>query len=229
MDSQFPSKFQVIARMTVGILIILALLFGPAGSLRWPEAWLFLILYFSSVAGAFVWMKNKAPDLLKERMSRKKDAKSWDKKILVLYTFFLVAMVVVAGLDAVRFAWSRVPWSLKALGFLGYVPTIALLFWVLTQNPFLSEKVRIQADRGHRVCTTGPYRYVRHPMYAGIILFVFCVPLSLGSFFALIPASSIAFLFVLRTSLEDKTLQRELPGYPEYARSVRYRLIPGIW
>jgi protein-S-isoprenylcysteine O-methyltransferase Ste14 len=229
MDSQFPNKFQIIARVTVGILIILALFFGPAGTLRWPEAWLFLILYFSSVTGAVVWMKNKAPGLLKERMSRKKDAKSWDKKIIALYTFLLVALVVVAGLDAVRFAWSRVPLSLKALGFLGYVPVMAWLFWVLTQNPFLSDKVRIQADRGHRVCTTGPYRCVRHPMYAGIILLVFCIPLSLGSFYALIPASAIAFLFVLRTSLEDKTLQRELAGYSEYARSVRYRLIPGIW
>jgi protein-S-isoprenylcysteine O-methyltransferase Ste14 len=229
MDSQFPNKFQIIARVTVGILVILALFFGPAGTFCWPEAWLFLILYFSSVAGAIVWMKNKAPDLLKERMSSKKDAKSWDKKIIALYTFFLVAMVAVAGLDAVRFAWSRVPLSLKALGFFGYAPAMAWLFWVLTQNPFLSDKVRIQADRGHRVCTTGPYRYVRHPMYTGIILFMFCVPLSLGSFYALIPASVIAFLFVLRTSLEDKTLQRELPSYPDYARTVRYRLIPGIW
>lgn len=229
MDKTPPAKSQVIVRVIAGLLIILALLFIPAGTLRWPEAWVFLVLYFSSVAGAFLWMKAKAPDLLKERMSRKKDAKSWDKWILGLYTFFLVVMIVVAGLDAVRFAWSRVPLALKVFGFLGYIPAMALLFWVLTQNPFLSEKVRIQSDRGQFVCTTGPYRYVRHPMYAGIILLVFCVPLFLGSLYALIPAAVIVFLFVLRTSLEDKTLQRELSGYREYAQRVRFRLIPGIW
>jgi protein-S-isoprenylcysteine O-methyltransferase Ste14 len=229
MKNSPPAKSRVIVRMILGLLVILALLFVPAGTLRWPEAWVFLLLYFSSVAGAFLWMKAKAPDLLKERMSRKKDAKSWDTGILGLYTFFLIGMIVVAGLDAVRFAWSRVPWALEALGFLGYIPAMALLFRVLTQNPFLSEKVRIQTDRGQFVCTTGPYRYVRHPMYAGIVLFVFCIPLSLGSFYALIPAAGIAFLFVLRTSLEDKTLHRELPGYREYAQRVRFRLIPGIW
>ena len=229
MKNSSPAKSRVLIRTAIGIFLLLSVFFIPAGTLRWPEAWVFLVLYFSSVAGAFLWMKVKAPDLLKERMSKKRDVKSWDKWILGLYTFFLVVMIVVAGLDAVRFAWSRLSWALEALGFLGYVPAMAFLFWVLTQNPFLSEKVRIQSDRGQFVCTTGPYRYVRHPMYTGIILLVFCVPISLGSLYALIPAAVIAFLFVLRTSLEDKTLHRELSGYREYAQRVRFKLIPGLW
>lgn len=138
-------------------------------------------------------------------------------------------MLAVAGLDAVRFSWSRVPLALKILGFMGYIPAMIILFSVFAKNPFLSQLVRIQADRGHRVCATGPYKYVRHPMYVGIMISILCVPLSLGSFYALIPGSLIVFLFVLRTSLEDKTLYEELPGYREYAERVRYRLIPGIW
>jgi protein-S-isoprenylcysteine O-methyltransferase Ste14 len=228
-DKTSPAKSRVIAQTIGGIALMLTFIFIPAGTLRWPEAWLLIFLYFSCLAGAIFWMKKKAPALLKERMLKKPDTKSWDKKIIFLYSFFLILMIVLAGLDAVRFAWSRVPVALKALGFLGYIPAMALLFWVLTQNPFLSDRVRVQTDRGHYVCTTGPYRFVRHPMYAGIVLLIFCIPLSLGSFYALIPAAAIAVLFLLRTSLEDKTLHQELPGYQEYAQKVRYKLIPGIW
>ena len=99
----------------------------------------------------------------------------------------------------------------------------------MTQNRYLSDVVRIQEERGHEVCMTGPYRYVRHPMYVGVIIFVLCLPLALGSFFALFLSAAILFVFLIRTSLEDKTLQKELPGYKEYTEQVRYRLIPGIW
>jgi protein-S-isoprenylcysteine O-methyltransferase Ste14 len=182
-----------------------------------------------AVAGIVLWMKKKSPGLLKERMSTKKDAKSWDKKIIFGYTLCLMIMLAVAGFDAVRFRWSRVPLSLKIAGFLGFIPTFLLAFWAMTQNPYLSDLVRIQKDRDHRVCTRGPYEYVRHPMYVGVILLILCLPLALGSFYALIPGSLIILLFVLRTFLEDKTLQAELPGYKAYADRVRYKLIPGIW
>jgi len=222
-------KLDFAVKVIVGVLSILILVFLPAGTFRWPEAWLFLILYFSYVGGLTIWMKKKRPDLYKERTSKKTDIKSWDKKIIVIYTLLIIIMLAVAGLDVVRFSWSRVPLALKILGFMGYIPAMIILFSVFAKNPFLSQLVRIQADRGHRVCATGPYKYVRHPMYVGIMISILCVPLSLGSFYALIPGSLIVFLFVLRTSLEDKTLYEELPGYREYAESVRYRLIPGIW
>ncbi|MBU4404823.1 MAG: isoprenylcysteine carboxylmethyltransferase family protein [Candidatus Aminicenantes bacterium] len=106
---------------------------------------------------------------------------------------------------------------------------VVQLFRVIHHNRFLSERVRIQTDRGHRVCSTGPYARVRHPMYAAIILFVLLLPPALGSFFGLIPALLVAALFVLRTHLEDRTLLKELNGYSEYARQVPYRLIRGLW
>jgi protein-S-isoprenylcysteine O-methyltransferase Ste14 len=223
------SKPQVLLRTFAALVIILALVFVPAGTLRWPEAWAFLAFYILIVGGGVLWMKRKSPELLKERMSNKSDVKKWDKIILSVYTLLFIVMIILIGLDAVRFAWSRVPWPVEALGFLGCLPVVVLLYRVMVHNPFLSEKVRIQTDRGQIVCTTGPYRHVRHPMYAGVILFIFCFPLSLGSLYGFIPAAGIAALFVLRTSLEDKTLRRELPGYREYAAKVRYRLIPGIW
>jgi len=223
------SKAKIIIKTVVTILFLLALIFVPAGTLNWPEAWLVLLLYFAGVTGALIWMKKKAPGLLKERMSPKKDAKSWDKRIITVYTLLLMALLIVPGLDAVRFGWSEVPLIVKVLGFVGYLPAGRFASWAMKENAYLSNVVRIQKDRGHTVCTTGPYRYVRHPMYAGVMLIMLCLPLSLGSFYAFIPAFMIVVLFILRTSLEDKTLQEELPGYKEYAQKVRYRLLPGVW
>lgn len=210
-------------------LFCLAALFIPAGTLAWTEAWLFIILYASAVTAAVAWMKKKAPDLLKERTQKKKNVKSWDKKFMVFYTFFLLVMLVLPGLDAVRFRWSHVPLFVRVLAFIGYLPGFAIAFWAMRENAFLSDVVRIQEDRGHTVCATGPYGYVRHPMYAGILLIMICFPLSLGSLYTMIPAGIIMILFTIRTALEDKTLQEELPGYKEYSRKVPYRLIPGLW
>jgi len=213
----------------VTVLFMLALIFVPAGTLRWPEAWLLLIFYLATVTGVMIWMKINAPGLLKERMSRNKEIKSWDKIIMIAYSFLLIILLAVPGLDAVRFGWSEVSLIVKALGFIGYIPATSFAFWAMRENAYASDVVRIQEDRGHTVCTTGPYRYVRHPMYTGVILFVLCFPLSLGSLYSFIPASLIIVLFIIRTSLEDKTLLEELPGYKEYAQNVRYRLLPKVW
>jgi protein-S-isoprenylcysteine O-methyltransferase Ste14 len=174
-------------------------------------------------------MKKASPGLLKERQTKKKDAKPWDKLFMKAYIFMLIVVMIVPGLDAVRYGWSKVPLALKVAAFIGYLPALLFALWALRENAFASDVVRIQEDRGHTVCSTGPYRYVRHPMYAGVLLFFLFFPLSLGSFYGLIPASIIIFLFCLRTVFEDKTLLVELPGFREYAEKVRYRLIPGIW
>lgn len=210
-------------------LFILAALFVPAGTLKWTEAWIFVILYTVAVLAAVAWMKKKAPGLFQERTKRKKDAKSWDKMFMALYSIFLLVLLILPGLDAVRFRWSAVPTIVKVIAFIGYLPGFWIVFWAMRENAFLSDVVRIQEDRGHTVCTTGPYKLVRHPMYVGIILIMVCFPFSLGSLYTLIPAAIIIVLFIFRTDLEDKTLQRELSGYKEYAQKVRYRLIPGIW
>jgi len=216
-------------RVTVGVGLLLAVLFGPAGTLRWPQAWVFLAFYLSGVAWFYIWTKRRDPGLLKERMSPQKNVKAWDKKILRIYTLFLAALLIVAGLDAVRLRWSHLSLGLNVLGFAGLVLTMLVAFWATKANTFASGVVRIQTDRGHRVCSTGPYAHVRHPMYIAVILMAASLPLALGSRYSLIPAAVIAGLFILRTILEDKTLKEELPGYREYTQKVRFRLIPGLW
>jgi protein-S-isoprenylcysteine O-methyltransferase Ste14 len=223
------SKIKNIIRGIALLGSLMALFFGSAGTFNWPEAWLFLFLYAVAVTGIVSWLKKNNPELLKERMSRRKDAKTWDKIILVTYSVLVMVMLAVAGLDAVRYQWTHVPLFVKISGFLGFIPAYALIFWTMTQNPYLSEVVRIQEERGHKVCTTGPYKYVRHPMYVGVIIFILCLPPALGSFIALFLSSPIIIVFLIRTSLEDKTLQKELPGYKEYAEQIRYKLIPGVW
>jgi protein-S-isoprenylcysteine O-methyltransferase Ste14 len=183
----------------------------------------------SAVAWFFIWTKRRDPSLLKERISPQKNVKAWDKRILRIYSLFLAALPIVAGLDAVRFRWSRLPLGLNVLGFAGLVLTMLLAFWATRENTFASSVVRIQTDRGHRVCSTGPYAHVRHPMYIAVILMAVSLPPALGSRYAFIPAVIIVGLFILRTALEDKTLQEELPGYKDYAQKVRFRLIPGVW
>jgi len=190
---------------------------------------IFLFFTFVVVLSALIWWKKNAPGLLKERTSSKKDAKEWDKKIIMAYSFLLIVILAVPGLDAVRYRWSEVSLMVKGLGFIGYIPASGLLFWAMKENAYLSNVVRIQEDRGHTVCTTGPYKYIRHPMYAGIILSFLCFPLSLGSLYSFIPAALIIGLFIVRTLLEDKTLKEELPGYKEYVQKTRFRLLPGVW
>jgi protein-S-isoprenylcysteine O-methyltransferase Ste14 len=224
-----PSKAMKSIRAIFTALFALTAIFIPAGTLKWPEAWLFIIFYSVAVTAAIFWMKKKAPGLLKERQKRKKDAKKWDRVFMRLYSIFLIVLLILPGLDAVRFGWSTVPLIVKMLAFIGYLPGFAMAFWAMRENAYLSDVVRIQEDRGHTVCTTGPYKYVRHPMYVGVLLIMLCFPLSLGSLYTLIPAVIIVILFLFRTALEDKTLLGELPGYKEYAQRVRYRLIPGIW
>jgi protein-S-isoprenylcysteine O-methyltransferase Ste14 len=156
------------------------------------------------------------------------NTKSWDKVIGVIYLVLMLGGLAVAGLDA-RLGWSQVPLGLKVLGGVAVTVCMGLIFWVMTANTFLSSMVRIQDDRGHTTITSGPYRYVRHPMYAGMLLMFWGIPLLLGSWWGLLLGVLTMILYIVRTALEDKTLQKELPGYIEYTRQTRYRLIPGIW
>ena len=139
------------------------------------------------------------------------------------------ALLIVASLDSGRFGWSNVPLSVHIAGWAGLAVAFLFASWAMLSNTYASRTVRIQSDRGHQVVTTGPYRYVRHPMYVGTIFFGVCTPLFLGSWWALVPGGLLAGLFVVRTALEDRTLREELPGYAEYAERVRYRLLPGVW
>ena len=159
----------------------------------------------------------------------KPTAKAWDKVILLISTIAFIPYLILPGLDGVRFQWSSVPLIVKAVGFIGIILSFMLVFWVMRENTFLSLIVEIQKERGHKVITTGPYQYVRHPMYFGVIVLFFSIPVALGSLWGLIPSGALTLLILIRTVLEDKTLREELEGYNSYTEKVRYKIIPGIW
>ena len=213
----------------VSILLMGLVMFISAGRLDWPAAWVFLGTYVLVILTLGVWVIRKSPGVVNERGKIAHDAKSWDKVLMTIYSVMLLAVFAVAGLDAGRFGWSVMPIALQVVGFAALIFAMAVTYWAMAVNPFLATIVRIQADRGHYVVTSGPYRYVRHPMYAAIFLMWPGVALELGSWWALIPAVVIVSVFAIRTALEDRTLQAGLPGYAEYAQRVRYRLVPGIW
>jgi protein-S-isoprenylcysteine O-methyltransferase Ste14 len=218
------------AQITVGILIQVAILVLASGRLDWLAAWIYVSVYLAVVVINGTLLLRKNPELAAERAEMKQDAKGWDKWLATFASVvFPIVTLVVSGLDA-RNRWTADPTiGIYILGFILLVSGYALASWAMLSNTFFSGLVRIQKDRGHVVVTAGPYRFVRHPGYVGMIAFNLGTPLLLGSLWALIPAGITVFLFVLRTWLEDKTLQRELTGYAEYTRQVPHRLLPGLW
>lgn len=225
------SNVKIIAMFVMALSFHMPFLFIPAGTLNWPEAWLYLIVIFSYAGVTALWLKKNDPDRLKRRTSfaRVKPVKGWDKIIMLAFAVLSVALFSIAGLDAVRYQWSQTPFALKVLGFVGLILSLTLIFLVMRENTYASKIVEVQKDRGHKVITTGPYSFVRHPMYVGYILLFHCLPLALGSLYAFIPGSLMAILIIIRTHLEDKTLQKELKGYKEYTKKVKYRLLPRVW
>lgn len=217
-----------IIQVFVSVLLMGLVLFLSAGRLDWPAAWIFLGFYVLVILTLGMWAMRKHPEVVNER-GKMENIKSWDKTLMTMYTVMLFVLFAVAGLDAGRFGWSVMPIALQVVGFVALAFAMAVTYWAMATNPFLSTIVRIQDDRGHYVVTSGPYRYVRHPMYAMMFFMYPGIALELGSWWALIPAAVIAIVFVIRTALEDKTLQAELPGYVEYTQHTRYRLLPGVW
>lgn len=219
-------------RLILLYLFIPLILFLCAWDLVWWQAWVYSVLVFAAGIGGRIWAEQRHPGLLAERARFEKsvDVKPWDKVLAPLMAGSVAfPLIIVAGLDH-RFGWSSVfPLWLNILGLFMIVLGYAFAAWALVENKFFSGVVRIQTDRGHVVCDTGPYRVVRHPGYAGNILPLLGIVLALSSWWTLIPAGFALVIIVIRTTLEDGTLQEELPGYREYARHVRYRLFPGIW
>ena len=173
------------------------------------------------------------PELLVERMKLvplHKDQKVWDKVIMLLFFISGIALYIVPGFDVVRYEWSEpLPVWMRVIAIVLHLPCFVMLGWVMRENTYLAQVVKIDKEREHKVITTGPYALVRHPMYTIVIVLLFAVPVALGSRYALILAVFLTALLVVRTYLEDRTLHAELAGYPEYARQTLYRLIPGIW
>jgi len=219
-------------RVIVLYLSIPLILLGCGGDIRWWQAWLYSLLIFASGVGGRIWAERRHPGLMAERTRSlsASDVKAWDKVLAPLMAIsFSFPLVIVAGLDH-RFEWSpRFPTWLHITGILLIALGYAFAAWALAENRFFSSMVRIQTDRGHVVCDSGPYRVVRHPGYAGNLLALPGIVLSLDSAWTLIPAGAALVIAVIRTALEDRTLQEELPGYREYARRVKYRLFPGVY
>ena len=219
------------AAQVAGFLLAQAvILFLGAGRLDWMWAWTYLAICLASVCVNAVLMLRTCPDLIAERGRPGQSTQDWDKVIAGIWALiaFLV-LPIVAAFD-VRWGWTggvSTAWHVAGAVALGC--GLALGSWAIVSNRYFSTAVRIQRDRGQTVCRTGPYRIVRHPGYVGFTLQTVATPVVLGSLWALLPAATVAVLMIVRTVLEDRLLHAELPGYVEYARDVRYRLLPGVW
>ena len=228
---QTASPLQWIGLVVVYLSIPLVLLLC-GGDFGWWQAWVYSLLIVAAGPGGRIWAERRHPGLMAERqnMEKAQSAKAWDKVLAPLMALSVsYPLVIVAGLDH-RFGWSPVfPLWLIVPGFLLISLGYAFAAWALAENRFFSSVVRIQTDRGHAVCDSGPYRIVRHPGYAGNMLALPGMVLAFSSMWTLIPVAVALIIAVIRTALEDQTLQDELPGYLDYARRVRYRLIPGIY
>lgn len=214
--------------MTV-LLLQAVILFLAAGRLNWIWAWVFLGIYLVNVSVNSALLLHTSPETIAER-GRAKETKNWDKIVNGLWSLAqYLALPLVAGLD-MRFGWTRelgTVWQVAGAVVLGL--GLALFGWATVTNAYFSTAVRIQSDRDQTVCRNGPYRFVRHPGYVGTLLQSIGIPFLLGSVWVLIPGVLAAAFMIVRTSLEDRMLQAELPGYRDFVQEVHYRLIPGIW
>jgi len=216
------------------VLVVLVFPFLPmiiSGRWDWWQAWAYAILSIVGFVASRGLAARRHADIITERARsiELQGAKPWDKVLAPMLAFGSLLLLGVAGLERL-YGWSGGNSTADhilalVLLFFGYV----LSSWALIENRFFSGVVRIQMDRGHQVVTTGPYRFIRHPGYAGALLVYVSIPVLLDSVFAFIPTLLLGIVLMLRTFLEDQTLQAELPGYKEYAQKTRYRLIPGMW
>jgi protein-S-isoprenylcysteine O-methyltransferase Ste14 len=206
-------------------------LLAGAGNWTWPQAWAFMAIYFFGSIGFAAWLVKRDPALLQSRMEPLKDkgAPLWDRIFLLTFVSIWFLWLVFMGLDAQRRHWSHMPVAANAIGGLliaaGFLATLP----VFAANSFAEPTVRLQKDREQHVIDTGPYAWVRHPMYAAAILYLFGMPLLLGSEYGLLVPPLFIFAMSLRAIAEEHKLAQELPGYADYMQRVRYRLVPGVW
>jgi protein-S-isoprenylcysteine O-methyltransferase Ste14 len=217
---------KLLLQNTFFVIALGALLFASAGRLDWPAAWVFLVVSAIIGPACGLWLAKTDPALLAERMrpTFQADQPAADKKFMLTFVVVALIWLVAIGLDR-RAQASDVPLELQALGLAMYLLSTAFIMWVFRENSFAAPVVKVQAERHHRVVSSGPYAFVRHPMYSGIMLFFFGVPLLLGSWWGV----AIAPVFAIRARIEERALVEGLPDYADYAKRVRYRLVPGLW
>ena len=221
---------KALAWLVMSFLLTALALFLPAGTIAWPAGWIFLILLYGFCLVGIGMLLKYNPGLLEERLSlAQANQKAWDRVFLLLFYLFFLAWLVLMPLDAVRFHWSQVPLFLQVGGAIALVGSFLLISLTFRENSFLSPTVRIQQERGQTVISTGPYHYVRHPMYAGGLLLFLGTPLLLGSWYGLLLVLVFLPGGAVRAVLEERALRKELPGYDAYMAQVKYRLIPYVW
>jgi protein-S-isoprenylcysteine O-methyltransferase Ste14 len=216
----------------VGMFVVFALaLFLAAGTVAWPAGWAFLVLFFSFTIALSRWLLIHNPGLLTERMTGigKADQKTWEKVFFAVANLLFLAWLVIMPLDAVRFHWSQMPGWLQMVGAILLLGSFYLFFLIFRENAYLSPAVRIQAERGQTVVSTGPYRYVRHPMYVTAIILLVGTTLLLGSWYGFIVVLILVVAIAVRAVQEERTLRAELPGYAAYTAQVKYRFVPYVW
>jgi protein-S-isoprenylcysteine O-methyltransferase Ste14 len=222
-------KVKFFLRVFISSLVFSGILFLSAGTFDYFNGWIFL---YTNLITSFMnfWSIKDNPELMTERTQVGDGAKTWDKKILGISALVYVVNVVVAGMDSGRYHWSpELPMRFIGIGivctFIGQI----IFLSARKENHFFSSVVRIQTERAHSVCDTGLYQFVRHPGYLGMSISLLSIPLITGSLWSAIPTGIAVVLLIIRTYLEDETLKEELPGYTDYVRKTKRRLIPYIW
>lgn len=230
-DRQRTLTPRVIVQLLVFIIVVPFLPLLISWQWGWWQAWVYAIVCILGFAVSRALAARRDPGVIAERARflQHEDAAPWDKVLAPLVGLGGGLIPLVAGLDA-RFDWSPgLGLPVEILSLLAILAGYALGAWALIENPFFSGMVRIQHERDHRVVSSGPYAWVRHPGYAGALLTYLATPLFLDSLWAFVPVAFLSIVLVVRTHLEDQTLRQQLPGYPDFAGRVRYRLVPGIW
>jgi protein-S-isoprenylcysteine O-methyltransferase Ste14 len=222
------ARTQMIVRALLAPILMIGLLFLVAGRWDYWQAWVYTIIN-TIVLALMGTLLTKNSELVEERLNPKEGMKGWDKFYFAVTTPLYMVALLIGGLDA-RFGWTRnmplfIYWSSVVIYLIGQ----AIFLWARYTNNYFSSVVRIQTDRGQTVCKDGPYHYVRHPGYVGGFLFTITIGLVLGSWWACIPQVVAALMLVWRTAREDRTLKAELPGYAEFTKETKYRLLPGVW
>ncbi len=222
-------KANYLIKHLTGTFVFFAILFVSAGRVDYWQGLIYVAIGLIMTLLNYTVLRIDS-ELLAERSNPEEDTKQWDKNILRLSFLITIAMFIVAGLDSGRYHWSPCfHWNFYLPGIILTASGQLLFLFAQKQNRFFSSTVRIQTNREHFVCETGLYKLVRHPAYLGSIIQALGFPLLFGSVWSVIPVSLLIILFIVRTSLEDRTLMAELKGYREYSRKTRYKIMPFVW
>lgn len=222
---------RMVIQTAVSLVVMAAILFLASGDWGWPQGWVFLGEVALSTSAVNLWLVRHDPALLASRLSApvQRDQRPWDRIFMLVGLLVFVSWLVLCALDARRFGWSRVPLYAQAIGAVLIALCMIVVWQVFRFNSFAAPQVRVQIERQQRTITDGPYRVVRHPMYAGALLMFVGTPLLLGSWWGLLFVPLGGAGIGIRAVGEERMLRRELAGYEEYTRHVRFRMVPGLW